>query len=80
MNFSTADQIAFSIKDNLSGIHSFIGKIDGNWALFEYDAKDDLLYYVFDPARMQFGTNHLLKLTVIDGCGNIAHYNLRFFK
>lgn len=40
--------LRIKIDDNLSGICCFKGSINGNWVLFEYDAKNDLLEYFFD--------------------------------
>jgi hypothetical protein len=39
--------IKFQIKDDLSGINTYKGYINGKWELFEYDAKNDLLEYFF---------------------------------
>jgi murein DD-endopeptidase MepM/ murein hydrolase activator NlpD len=37
------------ISDNLSGIQSYNGYINGKWELFEYDAKNNLLEYFWMP-------------------------------
>jgi hypothetical protein len=66
-------QIKIRISDNLSGISSFRGEIDGKYALFEYDAKNSLLKYTFDNEKLHPGTHHL-KLTVSDRCKNISVY------
>ena len=73
-------QIRFRIKDELSGIKNYTGTIDGEWVLFEYDAKNNLLCYTFDEERMQFNQNHQLKLTATDNKGNTATYEAAFFK
>ncbi|MBN1821884.1 MAG: M23 family metallopeptidase [Prolixibacteraceae bacterium] len=73
-------QIRFRISDELSGIKSYLGIIDGKWALFEYDAKNSLLSYKFDPERMEFNKNHTLHLTVSDNKNNTAVYEASFFK
>ena len=79
-NFTDWAVMAFIIKDNLSGINSYIGKIDTQWALFEYDPKQDLLYYRFDSKYMQFGTTHKLDLVVFDEKGNKSKYSTEFYK
>jgi murein DD-endopeptidase MepM/ murein hydrolase activator NlpD len=79
-NFTDWAVMAFTIKDNLSGIGKYVGKIDGQWALFEYDPKQDLLYYRFDADRMQFAKNHRLDLVVSDEKGNKSRYSAAFFK
>jgi hypothetical protein len=66
-------RIVFKISDDLSGIKSFRGTLDGRFVLFEYDAKINLLYCVFDPKRMKRGAQMLL-LEVEDGAGNRAEF------
>ena len=70
--------IRFTIKDDFSGISSYNGWIDGQWALFEYDAKNNLLYYNFDADRLTKNTQHTLELKVTDGKGNTAEYKAAF--
>ncbi len=57
------------ISDGLSGVDQIIPKIDGKWALMEYDAKTNRLMYYFDERYIQKG-KHQFELTVIDACGN----------
>ncbi len=70
--------IRFSIKDQLSGIASFDGYIDNEWVLFEYEPKNDLLFYVFDTERLKSGISHELELYVRDYAGNSALYHTTF--
>jgi hypothetical protein len=63
------ERISFKISDDLSGIASYKGFIDGQFVLFEYDAKNHSLYYVFDYKRMKT-QGRILELTVTDGAGN----------
>lgn len=79
-DFTLWSRIAFLATDDISGIDSYKGYIDGQWALFAYDAKEDLLYYEFDPTRMKFGSTHQLELHVTDEKGNKAEYHTTFFK
>lgn len=62
--------IAFTIRDELSGIGRYEGYIDNSWVLFEYDPKNDLLIYTFDNNRLKSGTSHELELYVTDEKGN----------
>jgi hypothetical protein len=64
--------IRIRITDDLSGIRSYTGIIDGNWALFEFDAKNNILIYKFDESRISRGTTHKLVLTVTDNRNNIS--------
>jgi hypothetical protein len=73
-------RIRFTIGDNLAGIKSYEGTIDGNWVLFEYDAKYRLLTYEFDPERLELGKRHNLVLTVTDNVDNISTYEATFWK
>ncbi len=72
--------IRFKISDDFSGIASYNGQIDGNWVLFEYDAKNALITYYFDKKRFQFDQKHELKLRVKDGKGNTTEYLATFYK
>jgi murein DD-endopeptidase MepM/ murein hydrolase activator NlpD len=75
-----ASKLKFKITDNLSGIETFRGTIDGKWVLFEYDLKNNLISYTFDKSRMQFGKNHALNLEVTDYKGNKSTYKGNFYK
>jgi len=77
-NIHPDGQMKFTIKDELSGIQTFNGFIDNEWALFEYDAKNDLLFYSIDPERIEKKKEHELELFVIDNKGNIATYYSTF--
>ena len=77
-NMRGVNGIRFKIKDDFSGVNTYNGWIDGNWALFEYDAKNDLLYYNFDAKRLTKNTLHTLELKVTDSKGNIAEYMAQF--
>jgi len=73
------NKIEFEIKDDLTGIKSFNGFIDNNWALFEYDKKNDLLIYTMDAERIERGKEHELELFVIDNKNNISTYYTTFY-
>lgn len=73
------DIIMFTIKDDLSGIKSYNAYIDNNWALFEYDLKNDLIFYTIDDKRLKKNIEHELELFVIDNTGNLSTYYTTFF-
>jgi hypothetical protein len=77
---SETDKIRFEIEDELAGIETIEGLIDGKWALFEYDAKNNLISHYFDDQRFELGQQHDFKLTVTDSKGNSAIYEASFFK
>lgn len=75
-----SSQLRFKITDNLSGVKNYRGTIDGNWVLFEYDGKNNLIAYRFDSSRMVFKKSHNLKLEVWDAKNNRAVYEATFNK
>lgn len=77
---SNNSKIQFTITDNLSGIKSYRGEIDGKWALFEFDAKSKMLSYTFDKTKMEFNKSHQLVLVVEDNKENRAEYKATFYK
>ena len=68
-NMSTYSTISFKISDNLSGIKSFNGYIDGKWILMEFDAKTANLWHTFDE-QTQTG-KHSFELLVTDLKDNV---------
>lgn len=79
-DFRRWGQIAFQVKDDLSGIAKYDGYIDDQWVLFEYDPKTNMLFYKFDASRMKFGGKHTLILKVSDDRGNSTEYTTEFLK
>lgn len=71
--------IDFTISDDFSGIKTYNGYINGNWVLFEYDYKKQLLTYEFDGQFVQSGRNEF-KLEVIDNVGNSTTFETHFFR
>jgi murein DD-endopeptidase MepM/ murein hydrolase activator NlpD len=71
-NVSKQQTLAFKIYDNLSGIQSYRGTLNGRWILMDFDAKDNLLVYNFDE-RIRPGRNNF-RLIVKDAVGNEAVY------
>ncbi len=68
--WSRRGYVAFKISDNLSGIDSFRGEIDGKWVCFEYDGKNALVRYKFETSKVTKGKRHKVTMTVVDACGN----------
>jgi hypothetical protein len=77
-NMRGAPSIRFKISDNFSGISTYNGWIDDQWVLFEYDAKNDLITYRFDPDRLKKNTKHHLVLKVTDAKNNLSEYTADF--
>jgi hypothetical protein len=77
-NLSGRKEFRIRIKDELSGIRSYEPSIDGKWALFEYDQKNDVLIYTFDETRLKKGTKHELVLKVTDNKENTSIFKSNF--
>jgi hypothetical protein len=75
-----SNRIRFRITDELSGISTITGFMDDKWALFEYDAKTDMIVHYFDPERFEMKRQHTLKLIISDQKGNTSTYEARFYK
>ncbi|PTX62639.1 peptidase M23-like protein [Kordia periserrulae] len=76
---SNKKQLKVKISDDLSGIRSFRGTINGKWILFEYDPKKDLLTYDFDDVNFT-EAKHNLKLIVTDNVGNNTTFTSTFYR
>ncbi len=68
--------IRLHITDHFSGIKSYVGKIDDQWILMEYDYKTHLLVYEFDEA-IKPGA-HVFSLVVTDHLSNEVSYRAKF--
>ena len=71
--------LRFKIGDKQTGIKSYNGYIDGEWILLEYDYKKDSLTYSFDDKKLT-GNQHVLKIVVKDGVGNVGVYKTYFYR
>jgi len=71
-------RLRFRISDELSGIKSITGMMDGKWVLFEYDAKSKLITHYFDKERFEMDRLHKLILSVSDQKGNKNTYEASF--
>lgn len=78
-NLNAQSSIDFTISDDLSGINSFNGYINGNWILFDYDYKKARISYDFDGQFLKDGRNDF-KLEVIDNVGNSTIFETHFLK
>lgn len=72
-------KIILKVTDNKSGINQYKGMIDGEFALFEHDAKSPQYIYRFDPSKLQSGQTHKLQFVATDRCGNTSKYITEFY-
>ena len=77
--YGSEGMISFEITDDLSGIRTYNGYIDNNWALFEYDAKSNTITYWPDPERITKETEHSLEIVVSDFKNNTGVYKGTFY-
>ena len=71
--------IQFGISDDLSGIKSYNGYLNGNWILFDYDNKTKKITHNFSDGIVAEGANEL-KIIVVDNLGNSTIFETRFFR
>jgi hypothetical protein len=77
-DLSGRTELKIKISDDFSGIKAYEPVVDGKWALFEYDQKNDVLIYKFDPKRIQKGSKHNLSLRVTDNRENVSTSTCEF--
>jgi len=71
-NLGHQGTIMLKISDNLAGIKSYKGSLNGKWILMDYDAKNNLLTYFIDE-HVPKGKS-TFSLVVTDAVGNQARY------
>ena len=71
--------IQFIISDDLSGIKSYNGYLNGKWILFEYDNKTKKITHYFSDGIVAEGSNDL-KIIVVDNLGNSTIFETQFFR
>ncbi|MEO6520501.1 MAG: M23 family metallopeptidase [Mucilaginibacter sp.] len=70
--------ISFKMNDNLSGIKSYNGTIDGHWVLMELDYKTKVLSFTFDESIKP--GKHVFNLTVADNKDNVSQFTANFYR
>ena len=73
------NELQFSISDELSGIKSYDGYLNGKWILLEYDSKTKKLIHRFSDGIVAEGKNDL-KIVVTDNVGNSTIFETQFFR
>lgn len=77
-NWASQRRIRIRLRDNLSGISSFRGEINGEFVLFTHDSKSTVYTYRFDDSRLKRGETQTLTFTAVDGAGNRSEYRYTF--
>lgn len=76
---SEQKSLIFAISDDLSGIKTYSGYLNGKWILLEYESKLNRLTHQFDDGIVAEGENKL-KLIVTDNVGNSTTFETTFFR
>ncbi|UPT71435.1 MAG: M23 family metallopeptidase [Flavobacterium sp. JAD_PAG50586_2] len=76
---SGLNELKFTISDNLSGIKSYDGYLNGKWILLEYEPKTQKLIHRFSDGIVAEGKNDL-KVVVTDNIGNSTIFETQFFR
>lgn len=63
-------KVVYKIKEEETGIKSYRGTVDGEYALFGRNVMNNRLEYKIDPKRIKRGMKHVVEVTVVDDCGN----------
>ena len=77
MNSYRGGIVQVRITDDLSGIKSYSGKLDGKWHLFEYDPKSTML--TADLSFLPMNHEHPIEVTVTDERGNTTTWTSKFW-
>lgn len=67
-------RLEFTLSDNLAGVKTVTGTLNGKWVLLEQDPKNSLLYYTKDE-RFIVGQN-TLRISATDAVGNVRELNV----
>lgn len=76
-NWSTSGRIRVRMTDNLSGINTFRGEINGKFVLFTNDTKSSYYSYILDKERLLPGKQKL-SIIATDAAGNSSEYFYEF--
>ena len=77
-NVKSNKTLRLRIKDDKSGIKNYKAYINGKWALFEYEPKQNLIYHDLSDSVIEDGENDLL-IEFEDGVGNKQTYNTKIY-
>jgi murein DD-endopeptidase MepM/ murein hydrolase activator NlpD len=78
LNMAAARAIIFRVNDNMSGVKSFMGKIDGKWVLVEHDYKSKIFIYTFGPGIA--AGKHTFEFTATDFKNNVSQFTADFYR
>lgn len=72
-------EISFLVRDDISGIDTINGYINGNWILLDFDYKTRKILHKFSDGKVISGRNDVV-IKVKDNVGNEGVYESHFFR
>ena len=79
-DLSKSSTLSFEIADDFSGVASYEGAIDGEWAIFDRMPVSGLLIHNFADDSLERGKRHTVRLTLTDNCGNKNSVETHFYR
>jgi hypothetical protein len=77
--FGSPATFGFKVRDNFTGLWDYTATIDGKWALFYFESKQNYIHYTIDPSRIEKGKTHQLHFEAWDATNNKTAYDIEFF-
>ena len=77
-NIKLKNTLKLRLKDDLSGIKSYSSSFNGNWALFEYEPKSNMIFHNLSDGIVKNGENELI-IRYEDGVGNKGVYQTKVY-
>ena len=79
-DLSKSSSLSFDIADNFSGVASYEGTIDGQWAIFDWMPVSGRLIHNFADGDVARGKRHTVRMTLTDNCGNKRTVESHFYR
>ena len=77
-NIKVKNTLKLRLKDDLSGIKNYSSYFNGNWALFEYEPKSNMIFHNLSDGIIKDGENELI-IKYEDGVGNKGVYQAKVY-
>ena len=77
-NVKVKNTLKLRLKDDLSGIKNYSSYFNGNWALFEYEPKSNMIFHNLSDGIIKDGENKLI-IKYEDGVGNKGVYQTKVY-
>ena len=78
-NWAKSGEISFLAEDKETGIYSYRGTVDGQYALFYLDIMPKKIRYKLDKSRLVRGKQHKVQLEVVDNAKNRTFIEEEFY-